>query len=46
MLHLMGVIKLNNLNFTFLLILGIFTSMLFGELVVKDISNGRGKKLP
>lgn len=45
-LHLIGRIKLNNLNFTLLLTLGIFTSMIFGELVLKDISNDRRKRLP
>ncbi len=41
--HVMGKEKLNNLNITLIIIFGIFTTLVFGEIVLKKSDNGQEK---
>lgn len=45
LMHLVGIHKMNNLNFTLLLVFGIFNTMVFGELVLKDYSRDKNKRI-
>jgi hypothetical protein len=38
-LDLIGQKNLSTLNFTLLIVFGIFTTMVFGEIVLKDVNN-------
>ena len=38
-LDLIGYKNLSTLNFTLLIVFGIFTTMVFGEIVLKDVNN-------
>jgi hypothetical protein len=38
-LDLIGHKNLSTLNFTLLIVFGIFTTMVFGEIVLKDVNN-------
>lgn len=44
LLDIMGTKRLNNLNLTLLIVLTIFTTMIFGELVIKDLHHERKNK--
>jgi hypothetical protein len=38
-LDLIGVKNISTLNFTLLIVFGIFTTMVFGEIVLRDLNN-------
>lgn len=44
LLDIIGTKRLNNLNLTLLIVLTIFTTMIFGELVIKDLHHERKNK--
>lgn len=45
LLDIFGYRELSGLNFTFLLIFAIFTIMVFGEVVLKNLTNEKSKKI-
>lgn len=44
-LDLIGQKNLSTLNFTLLIVFGIFTTMVFGEIVLKDLNNDKHKRI-
>ena len=44
-LDLIGHKNLSTLNFTLLIVFGIFTTMVFGEIVLKDLNNDKHKRI-
>ena len=44
-LDLLGHKNLSTLNFTLLIVFGIFTTMVFGEIVLKDLNNDKHKRI-
>ena len=44
-LNLIGHKNLSTLNFTLLIVFGIFTTMVFGEIVLKDLNNDKHKRI-
>lgn len=44
-LDLIGQKNLSTLNFTLLIVFGIFTTMVFGEIVLKDVNNDKHKRI-
>ena len=44
-LDLIGYKNLSTLNFTLLIVFGIFTTMVFGEIVLKDLNNDKHKRI-
>lgn len=44
-LDLMGKKNLSTLNFTLLIVFGIFTTMVFGEIVLRDLNNDKHKRI-
>ena len=44
-LDLIGYKNLSTLNFTLLIVFGIFTTMVFGEIVLKDSNNDKHKRI-
>ena len=44
-LDLIGYKNLSTLNFTLLIVFGIFTTMVFGEIVLKDFNNDKHKRI-
>jgi hypothetical protein len=44
-LDLIGQKNISTLNFTLLIVFGIFTTMVFGEIVLKDLNNDKHKRI-
>jgi hypothetical protein len=44
-LDLIGYKNLSTLNFTLLIVFGIFTTMVFGEIVLKHLNNDKHKRI-
>jgi hypothetical protein len=44
-LDLIGKKNISTLNFTLLIVFGIFTTMVFGEIVLKDLNNDKHKRI-
>jgi len=44
-LDLIGKKNMSTLNFTLLIVFGIFTTMVFGEIVLKDLGNDKHKRI-
>jgi hypothetical protein len=43
-LHILGKNRISKANFTLLIVLGIFTTLVFGEIILKDMHHDRKNK--